>query len=137
MTGGTFSDSAGPATNEGTVTVGPKALYLLEAGAVFSNKANGTIVPEVASPTRLGQFQVVAPCCAGPGKFVAGGSLSPYLAAHVAANTDFQLFLLSGGIFKGTFSHLAKHFTADYSHETASPAYVGAIYDKSGKKPKS
>jgi hypothetical protein len=44
--------------------------------------------------------------------------------------------LLSGGDFKGTFAHLAKPFTADYGKETAIPAFVGAIYEKSGKEPK-
>jgi len=53
------------------------------------------------------------------------------------ANTVLQLFLLSGGSFKGTFARLGKRFTADYSHESASPAFVGAIYDDSGKGPKS
>ena len=54
-----------------------------------------------------------------------------------AANTEFQLFLLSGGTFKGTFARLGKGFTADYSNESASPAFVGLVYDRSGKKPKS
>jgi hypothetical protein len=137
VSGGTFSDDAAAAvTNDGTVTLGPKALYLLEEAAAFTNKSDGTIVAVVDSPTRLGQFEVVSPCCAGPGKFTAGGSLAPYLAGHAAANTDFPIFLLSGGEFKGSFARLAKHFTADYAHETASPAFVGVIYDKSAKKTK-
>jgi hypothetical protein len=137
VTGGTFNDNAAAVvTNDGMVTIGPKALYLLQEAAAFTNKSDGTIVPVIASPTRLGQFQVVSPCCSGAGKFTAGGSLSPYLAGHAAANTDFPIFLLSGGIFKGSFARLGKHFTADYSHETANPAYVGAIYDKSAKKAK-
>jgi hypothetical protein len=54
-----------------------------------------------------------------------------------APNTEFPLFLLSGGTFKATFGHLGKGFTADYSNETASPAFVGAVYDASRKKPTS
>ena len=84
----------------------------------------------------LGQFEVVSPCCAGPGRFIAGGSLDPVVVGHVSANTDLPLFLLSGGVFKGTFSHLAKPFTADYAHETGTPAFVGAVYEESAKKPK-
>ena len=62
--------------------------------------------------------------------FTAGGSLLPELVGgHIpAANTDFQLFLLSGGKFSGRFSHLGKGFTADYGHESASPPFVGVIY---------
>jgi len=137
VTGGEFEDNApAAATNEGTVKVGSGALYLLESGAAFTNKSDGTIVPEVSSPKSLGQFEVVSPCCAGPGRFIAGGSLDPVVVGHVSANTDLPLFLLSGGVFKGTFSHLAKPFTADYAHETGTPAFVGAVYEESAKKPK-
>ena len=119
VTGGEFADNApAAATNDGTVKVGSGALYLLESGAAFTNKSDGTIVPEVSSPKSLGQFQVVSPCCAGPGRFIAGGSLDPVVVGQVSANTDLPLFLLSGGVFKGTFAHLAKPFTADYAHET-------------------
>jgi hypothetical protein len=55
---------------------------------------------------------------------------------HVPANTDFPLLLISGGSFEGTFAHVAKPFTADYTHETAAPAFVGAVYEESAKKPK-
>ena len=137
VTGGEFEDNApAVATNDGTVKVGSGALYLLESGAAFTNKSDGTIVPEVSSPKSLGQFQVVSPCCAGPGRFIAGGSLDPVVVGHVSANTDLPLFLVSGGVFEGTFAHLAKPFTADYAHETATPAFVGAVYEESAKKPK-
>ena len=137
VTGGEFEDNApAAATNDGTVKVSSGSLYLLESGAIFTNRTDGTIVPEVSSPKSLGQFQVVSPCCAGPGKFIAGGSLDPGVEGHVPANTDFQLVLLSGGEFQGTFGHVAKPFTADYTHETATPAFVGAVYEESAKKPK-
>ncbi len=139
VTGGTFTDGGGaPVTNHGTVTVGPRALFLLQEASAFMNKSDGTIVSEISSTKSLGQFELVSPCCAGPGRFIAGGTLAPVLkSGHApAANTDFQLFLLSGGSFKGTFAHLGRRFTADYAHESASPAFVGAVYDKSGKKPK-
>ena len=137
VTGGEFEDNApAAANNDGTVKVGPGALYLLESAAAFTNKSDGTIVADVSSPKSLGQFQVVSPCCVGPGKFSAGGSFDPVVVGHVPANTDLPFFLLSGGVFKGTFAHIAKPFTADYGHETATPAFVGAIYEKSGKKPK-
>ncbi len=140
VTGGTFNDDGGsPVTNDGTVKIGPGALYLLDAASAFTNNKDGTIVPQIASAKSLGQFQLTNPCCGGAGKFTAGGSLLPALVGgHVpAANTEFQLFLLSGGTFKGTFARLGKGFTADYSNESASPAFVGLVYDRSGKKPKS
>ena len=140
VTGGTFNDDGGsPVTNDGTVKIGPRALYLLQEGAAFTNKRDGTIVPQIASTKSFGQFQLINPCCAGAGEFTAGGSLLPTLVGgHApAANTEFQLFLLSGGTFKGTFGRLGKSFTADYSNESASPAFVGAIFDKSSKKRKS
>jgi len=139
VTGGTFNDDGGGAVaNDGTVEIGPRALYLMQEGAAFTNEADGTIVPQIASTKSLGQFQLTSPCCSGPGRFVAGGSLLPELVGPApTANTVLQLFLLSGGSFKGTFARLGKRFTADYSHESASPAFVGAIYDDSGKGPKS
>jgi hypothetical protein len=139
VTGGTFDDNGGGAvTNDGTVKIGPRALYLLQEAAAFTNKSDGTIVSQIASTKSFGQFQLTSPCCSGPGRFLAGGVLLPAFLGQVSpANTEFQLFLLSGGSFKGTFARLAGRFTADYSNEAASPAFVGVIFDKSGKKPKS
>ena len=138
VSGGTFADNGGGAmTNDGTVKLGPGALYLLEAAAAFTNKSDGTIVSQIASAKSFGQFQLTAPCCSGPGRFIAGGSLLPALVGYVpAGNTEFAMFLLSGGSFKGGFARLSPRFTADYSNESASPAFVGVVYDKSGKKSK-
>ncbi len=140
VTGGTFNDDGGaPVTNDGTVKIGIQALYLLQAGSAFTNEKDGTIVPQIENTKSLGRFQLINPCCGGPGEFIAGGSLVPTLVdGHVPApNTEFQLFLLSGGTFKATFDHLGKGFTADYANESANPAFVGAIFDKSRKKPAS
>lgn len=138
VSGGTFVDTSAAVSNDGTVKLGPEALYLLEGGAAFTNKSDGTIVPQIASSKSFGQFELSSPCCSGPGRFLAGGDLMPAILGHLpAANTEFQLFQLTGGSFKGTFSRLGNRFTADYAHETASPAYVGAVYEESGKKAKS
>jgi pSer/pThr/pTyr-binding forkhead associated (FHA) protein len=134
LAGGTFNDNGGaPVTNDGTVKVGPGALYLLDGASAFTNMKDGRIVPQVASAKSFGRFQMTNPCCIGPGKFTAGGGLRPALVGGYtpAANTEFRLFLLSGGTFTGTFSSLGKGFTADYTHESASHAFVGAIYHKS------
>jgi hypothetical protein len=138
VSGGTFVDTSAAVSNDGTVKLGPEAPYLLEGGAAFTNKSDGTIVPQIASSKSFGQFELSSPCCSGPGRFLAGGDLMPAILGHLpAANTEFQLFQLTGGSFKGTFSRLGNRFTADYAHETASPAYVGAVYEESGKKAKS
>ena len=98
-------------------------------------RATGRSWRRVSSPKSLGQFQVVSPCCAGPGKFIAGGSLDPDVVGPRRRPTPIsRCFCISGGVFKGTFAHLAKPFTADYAHETATPAFVGAVYEESGKK---
>ena len=133
LTGGTLTDSGGAVTNYGTVTLGQATTFLLQEAATFANKSDGTIVTDIANVKNLGQFILTGPCCAGPGKFTAGGSLLPELVGgHTpAANTDFQLFLLSGGTFSGRFTHLGKGFTADYAHESVSPPFVGVIYPHS------
>jgi len=130
LTGGTLTDSGGAVTNDGTVTLGQATTFLLQEAATFANKSDGTIVTDIANVKRLGQFTLAGPCCSGPGMFTAGGSLLPELAGghKPAANTEFQLFLLSGGKFSGRFSHLGRGFTADYGHESASPPFVGVIY---------
>jgi hypothetical protein len=132
VTGGTFNDEGGgTVANDGGVKIGPRAVYLLEGATSFSNKKDGTVEPQIASQKSFGQFVV------GSGKFIAGGGLVPrIIGAKPAANSEFRLFLLSGGAFAGTFAHVGSQFTADYGHESASPAFVGAIYDKSGRKTK-
>jgi hypothetical protein len=140
VTSGTFNDDGGtPVTNDGTVKIDAQGLYLLQAGSAFTNEKDGTIVPQIESTKSFGRFQLINPCCGGPGEFTAGGNLLPVLVGghSPAPNTEFPLFLLSGGTFKATFGHLGKGFTADYSNETASPAFVGAVYDASRKKPTS
>ena len=130
LTGGTLTDSGGAVSNDGTVTLGQATAFLLQQAATLVNRSDGTIVTDIANVKSLGRFILAGPCCSGPGMFTAGGSLLPELSGgHTpAANTDFQLFLLSGGKFSGRFSHLGRGFTADYGHESASPPFVGVIY---------
>ena len=117
-------------TNYGTVTIAPGAQWDLNEGGSFVNKGEGTIATDIASATKFGAFELTSPCCAGAGKVSAGGTLAPVLSAGYVprANTEFQLFALNGGHFAGTFANARNGFSADYSHEASSPAYVGAIY---------
>jgi hypothetical protein len=130
LTGGTLADSGGALTNDGTVTLGQATTFVLQEAATFASKSDGTIVTDIANAKRFGRFVLTGPCCAGPGKFTAGGNLLPeVVGGHTpAAGTDFQLILLSGGTFSGRFEHLGKGFAADYAHESASPPFVGVIY---------
>ncbi len=102
---------------------------MLDSGTTIVEKADATFVPEIKGAASIGQLQLTAPCCAGPGKFMAGGTLAPLLVGgHPKAKADLQVVLLDGGAFSGTFKRFGKGFTADYKHETATPAFVGAVY---------
>ena len=92
VTGGMFNDDGSfPVTNDGTVTIAARALYQLESAAAFTNEKDGKIVTQIASAKSLGQFLLVSPCCAGPGKFTAGGSLAPQLAGRYAAGRQHRV----------------------------------------------
>lgn len=140
VTGGAFDQDAQngtAATNDGVVTVGPGVTWLLEEGSSFTNESDGTLSPEIASASSIGGFEMISPCCAGAGTFTAGGTLAPILLGGFTpvANQEFEPFALSGGPFTGSFATVANSFTADYSHESSTPAYVGVIYAPATTKP--
>jgi hypothetical protein len=134
VNGGIFQGNNGAlTTNEGLVTVAPGALLQLEEAASFVNAAGGTFSPQIASASDFGAVQLTGPCCSGPGKFTAGGTIDPVLAGGFVptAGQEFDLFALDGGKFEGTFAALANGFTADYSHEASEHAFVGVVYGAS------
>jgi hypothetical protein len=138
LTGGTLNEAGnGSGTNAGTVTVGPGAVWLLQEGSAFTNQRGGKIVPEISGPTSVGQFAVQSPCCNGAGVVNAGGALVPALVGGYTppANKDFPVVDLEGGKFAGTFGTVGAPFSADYTHETTTPAFVGVVYKST--KPKS
>jgi hypothetical protein len=138
VTGGQLIQDSGTATtNDGVVTLGPGAVYLLEEGSSFVNASDGTLSPQLASASSIGTFQLSGPCCNGPGTFTAGGTLMADLTGGFlpTANQEFQLFALTGGKFTGTFATVGNSFTADYTNEAASPAFVGVIYQSTPKPP--
>jgi hypothetical protein len=136
LSGGTLEQPSGSSTvNQGLVTLGPGSLYLLQEGSSFVN--SGTLSPEIASASSIGSFEMTSPCCSGSGTFTGGGTVLPVLVGGYvpSANQEFQVFLLAGGKFTGTFASVGNGFSADYSHEsyeTPSPNYVGLIYQASG-----
>jgi hypothetical protein len=119
-----------PTTNHGQVTIDAGATWVLDEGSTFANAHDGTIAPQIAGGAKLGSFQLTAPCCQGPGKLTAAGALTPTLAHGYkpSAKAHYELFLLQGGQFAGGFSKIGGGFSGDYSHKTATPAYVGVIY---------
>jgi hypothetical protein len=131
-------NGATPATNHGSVTVAPGAIWALNEGSSFANAADGTLAIQIASEARLGVFQLSAPCCQSAGRLTASGALTPVLVGGYkpAAGSAFELFQLQGGQFKGTFARVSGGFSGDYTHETASPAYAGVSYGASSSKKK-
>ncbi len=129
VNGGIFQGNNGSVTtNEGLVTIAPGAVYQLQEAASFVN--DGTLSPGIASAANIGAIQLTGPCCNGPGKFTAGGTLAPALIGGFvpASGQEFDLFELDGGKFEGTFGALANGFAADYAHETSEPSFVGVVY---------
>lgn len=134
LNSGTLKSSGSVTTsNSGVVTVAPGAVWSLEEAGTLVNAAGGTIVPEIAGATSYGSFQLTSPCCNGNGAFTAGGTLAPELVGGFkpSANEEFPIIALDGGTFSGKFGSVSSGFAADYSKETASPAFVGVVYGQS------
>jgi len=125
-----LQDTATKTANSGHVTIAANGSYVLDEGASFANAKSATTTIQIAGAKKYGQFGLAGPCCAGPGVFVARGTLSPVLVHgyRPAANKDFAVISLEGGKFEGRFHSVARKFTADYKSEAASPAFVGAKF---------
>jgi hypothetical protein len=126
LSGGELAQTTGSTTvNSGTVSIGAGATWLLQSGA-FAN--NGAVALGISSPTDLGQFSLT-----NGSKFTAGGTLAPALTSGYApaAGTEFAALLYNGGSVSGTFATVTGGFTADYTKESATPGYVGVIYNGS------
>jgi hypothetical protein len=128
LNSGTMISNGGLTTNNGVATVAPGALWSLNEAGTLTN--SGTLVPEIASATSYGSFQLTGPCCNGPGTITAGGTIAPNLLNGFtpAVGEEFPIVALDGGSFTGTFATVGSGFSADYTKEAASPAYVGLVY---------
>jgi hypothetical protein len=117
-------------TNEGTLALTPTVLWNLYGGATFTNAPDGTLIPQIAGTSSFGTISV-------GGTMTAAGTVAPALTAGYTppAGQEFDVIRTGGsnftGTFTGTFGAVASPFTADYTHETASPPYVGVIYGTS------
>jgi hypothetical protein len=130
LSGGTLDQNGASTTNDGAVDLQPGAVFELEEGAQFTNAVDGGIADQVSGPTAFGQFETSSACCAGAGMFNAGGSfgLTAIGGFVPTAGQEFNVFSPLSGPFAGTFAAVGPGFTADYSHVSASPAYVGFVY---------
>jgi hypothetical protein len=128
LNSGTLTSNGYTITNNGVATVAPGALWSFNEGGTLANA--GTLVPEIASATSFGSFQVTGPCCNGPGTITAGGTVAPKLMSGFTppVGQEFPIVALDGGTFTSTFATVGSGFSADYTKETASPAYVGLVY---------
>ncbi|HEX4110682.1 MAG TPA: hypothetical protein VHX88_21315 [Solirubrobacteraceae bacterium] len=95
-------------TNDGTVTIAPGAIYSLGGGSTFTNAADGTLAPMIASPTSLGVLEVGA-----PSTLHEGGTLAPVFTATTppAAGSEF-VPIPATGTQVGAFARVAGGFRA-------------------------
>ena len=109
----------------------PGAQWALTRVRALSNESNGELEPDVNGPSSYGTVDLTG------GKLTAGGTLAPFLVEGYVptANAEFRVIALSGGTFSGSFSKVLDGFTADYSRESSTPAFVGATYHKSSTPP--
>jgi hypothetical protein len=138
VTGGTLNVTDGQTViNDGTIAIAPGAQIQEYANQfnsgpeTFTNAADGTIVPQIASASSFGTIEI-----GGDSTVNLGGTLAPSLVGGYtpAAGTALAVFPIgtnpTGGTptINGTFATVVGGFTADYSHETTSPSYIGLVY---------
>ncbi len=130
VSSGVLHDNAAVA-NYGTAEMAPGGHWALDSGSSFVNETSAELEPDLAGPNSYGTIDLTG------GTLTAGGTLAPFqVEGYVpAANADFAVIAFTGGNFSGTFSKVLGGFTADYSHERSTPAFVGAIYHRSSTPP--
>jgi hypothetical protein len=139
VTGGQLiQDATTATTNDGLVTVGVGASYVLTEGSSLGNNRDATTAVDIASAKSYGTIVLTGACCAGAGTFSAGGTLSPVLTHgyRPSVGKEFALIAFDGGKYSGTFATTRNTFRADYTHEGTTPAYVGAIYGAASRRPR-
>ncbi len=114
-------------TNDGTVTLAPTVLWNLYGGATLTNALDGTLIPQIASASSFGTISV-------GGTMTAAGTIAPALTGGYTppAGQEFEVIKTGGsnftGTYTGTFGTVTSGFKVDYTHETATPPYVGVVY---------
>jgi collagen type VII alpha len=114
-------------TNDGTVTLAPTTLWNMYGGATFTDEADGTLVPQIASASSFGTISV-------GGTMTAAGTIAPALTGGYTppSGQEFDVLVTGNGSFHGTytgtFATVGSGFTVDYTNAPANPGYVGVVY---------
>lgn len=109
-------------TNNGLVQIAPGAVLELVATALV-NDADGTIAPQISGAGTFGKIDL-----AYRGELEAGGVLAPILTDGFTPSVGEEFDVIEGSPVKGTFAAVSGGFSADYTHESSEPPYVGVIY---------
>jgi hypothetical protein len=113
-------------TNDGLVELAPGGILELVATTLVNV---GTIEPQISG---AGTFGVVN--LAYRGAIEAGGTLAPTPVGGFSPSVGEEFDVIQGSPVIGDFSAVSEGFTADYTHESSEPAYVGAIYGASAPR---
>ena len=110
-------------TNAGTLSLMPTTSYDIVGGSLI-NTTSGTLAPQLASSANYASVNVQS------GTLTAGGTLAPALFVPFVPSKgeEFEILRLDGGSMTGAFATVLGEFGADYTHQTARPAYIGAVY---------
>jgi hypothetical protein len=115
-------------TNDGTVTLAPTTVWNMYGGATFTDEADGTLVPQIASASSFAMISV-------GGTMTAAGTVAPALTGGYTPpiGQEFAVLVTGNGSFHGTytgtFGAVGLGFTVDYANAPANPGYVGVVYD--------
>ncbi len=106
-------DSNTTVTNDGLVEISPGAVLNIDSGAdVFTNKADGTLQPDLASATNFGAVHL-----AGGATFTPGGTIFPNLVGGYAPPVGTEFDVVTGPT-TGSFATVGNNFLPDYSSQT-------------------
>ena len=109
-------------TNNGLVEIASGSLLELVA-VKFVNGAGGTIAPQISGASTFGEIQLLSGSA-----IEAGGTLAPILTGGFEPSAGEEFDVIGGSSVKGTFAAVSGGFSADYTHESSEPPYVGVVY---------
>lgn len=113
-------------TNNGSIQIASGSLLELVAVKLV-NGAGGTIAPQISGASTFGKIELLS------GSTVeAGGTLAPTLTGGFTPSAGEEFGIIAGSSVKGAFATVSGGFTADYTHESSEPPYVGVVYSPSG-----
>ncbi len=107
-------DEGNTLTNDGLVEIEPGAVMNMTDGSdVFTNEADGTLQPDLASATNFGVIHL-----SGGATFTPGGTIFPNLVGGYAPPVGTEFDVITGPT-TGQFATVANNFLGDYSSQTS------------------